>query len=171
LENHLELKWVIAYLGLGANLGDRASSISAALAGLDQQSDIEVLRRSSLYETAPIGMTDQPEFLNTVVEIRTTLSPLALLAQILALEHELGRVRTIRWGPRVIDIDILLYGEETYMGPELTIPHPRLTERAFALAPLAELAPDACFPDGETSQKKWKQFQELRNNNGIKIVA
>ncbi len=161
----------IAYLGLGANLGDREAALAAALRGLHRPPDMEVLRCSSLYETAPVGVTDQPPFLNAVAEVRTLLSPSALLARVLALETELGRRRTIRWGPRVIDIDILLFADGAYDGPGLTIPHPRLAERAFALAPLTELAPLARFPGGETAQKKWSQLAKSGNNLDIRIVA
>ncbi len=162
---------IIAYLGLGANLGDREAALEAALRGLDRPPEITVLRRSSLYETDPVGVTDQPSFLNAVVELRTTLAPPELLAHALRLERELGRVRTVRWGPRVIDIDLLLYGEAAYAGPGLTVPHPRLAERGFALAPLAEIAPGVRFPDGETAQKKWTRLLQTGNNVGVRVVV
>lgn len=161
---------VTAYLGLGANLGDRAEAIAAALRGLHQPPALEVTRRSSLYETAPVGVTDQPDFLNAVAEVRTTLTPQELLTRVLQLEQQMGRARTQRWGPRVIDIDILLYGDCILAGPELTLPHPRMMGRAFVLRPLAEIAPDALFADGETAQKKLQSLTESGNNTGVRLV-
>ena len=161
---------VTAYLGLGANEGDREAAIGAALRGLHQPPEIVVTRRSSLYETVPVGVTNQPDFLNAVAEVRTALPPRELLARVLHLERQMGRVRTQRWGPRVIDVDILLYGDLVLIGPQLIIPHPRITERAFVLQPLAEVAPDALFPDGETVQKKLQSLTESGNNTGVRLV-
>ena len=147
--------WVMAYLGLGANLGDREATIRQALKKLGALPTIEIMAVSSLYQTAPVGMTNQPDFLNAAAAICTSLTPQELMAQILQLEHELGRERTVRWGPRTIDIDILAFGSMTINQPELTIPHPRLGERAFALLPLAEIAPGLQLPgESETVQKK-----------------
>ena len=137
----------IAYIGLGANLGDRRASIEAALKKLDNPPIIKVIRVSALYETTPVGVEDQPEFLNGAAAIETTLSPRELLQALLHLENQMGRVRTLRWGPRVIDLDLLLYGDEQIDLPELTVPHPRLRERAFVLVPLAEIAPDLALPE------------------------
>jgi 2-amino-4-hydroxy-6-hydroxymethyldihydropteridine diphosphokinase len=130
-----------AFLGLGGNIGDPAASIAAALRALDGSEDIAVEAVSSLYRTPPWGKTDQPDFLNAVAKISTSLSPPDLLARCLEVEHALKRVRRERWGPRVIDIDILCYGDLAYSGEGLEIPHPRLAERAFVLVPLAEIAP------------------------------
>lgn len=147
--------WVMAYLGLGANLGDREATIRQALEKLDALPTIEVVAVSSLYQTAPVGMTNQPDFLNAAAAISTLLTPEELMAEVLQLEQQLGRVRTVRWGPRTIDIDILAFGSMAINQPELTIPHPRLGERAFALLPLAEIAPDLQLPgESETVQKK-----------------
>lgn len=140
---------VLAYLGLGANLGDREANLREAVRLLGGTPGIEVLRRSSVYETAPVGVTGQPPFLNQVIEVRTTLTPPDLLARALAVEAALGRVRRERWGPRTIDVDILFYGDETLDLPGLTLPHPRLGERAFVLVPLAELLPERVLPGGE----------------------
>jgi 2-amino-4-hydroxy-6-hydroxymethyldihydropteridine diphosphokinase len=159
---------VIAYLGLGANLGDREANIRSALKNLDHLPTIQIRSISSLYETAPVGMTDQPDFLNTAAEIGTTLTPDELLAAILTVEKELGRVRTVRWGPRVIDIDILAYGDVRCVTPHLTLPHPRLMERAFALAPLAEIAPDLLLPGQRMTVKK-KAEQLLQNANILTV--
>lgn len=142
---------VSAFLGLGSNLGDREAHLRRAVALLAREPGVEVARVSSVYETEPEGVTDQPRFLNQVVEVRTTLPPEALLARALAVEAALGRVRRERWGPRVIDVDLLLYGEEVVSRPGLQVPHPRLRERVFAMVPLAELAPDLRLPGGETA--------------------
>lgn len=133
---------ITAYLGLGSNLGDREEHIRRACQELGAHPKISVERLSSLYETAPVGVTDQPDFLNAAVAVRTSLPPEELLAVLLATEAGLGRIRNARWGPRVIDIDLLVYGDETIDRPNLAVPHPRLRERAFALVPLAEIAPD-----------------------------
>lgn len=139
-----------AYLSLGANLGDRAGNLGTALERL-AESGVRVRRVSSLYETDPVGGPPQPAYLNLVAEVETDLAPGALLAQCQEIESGLGRVRAERWGPRTLDIDLLLYEGVTLQGPELTLPHPRLTERQFVLAPLAELAPNLRLPDGRTA--------------------
>jgi 2-amino-4-hydroxy-6-hydroxymethyldihydropteridine diphosphokinase len=142
--------WTPIYLGLGANLGDRAGTIARALQQLDTLRGVRVLRRASLYETAPIGVTNQPGFLNTVVEALTTLSPRALLEAVKGIEQTLGRQSRERWGPREIDIDILLYGDQHVAEPGLIVPHARLWERLFVVAPLSELRDDLTGPDGRT---------------------
>lgn len=134
----------LVYLGLGSNLGDRAANLAAALTALAEAGRVEAV--SLLYETAPLYVTDQPPFLNAACRLRTSLAPPALLAALQAIERALGRRPTRRYGPRVVDLDILLYGERQFVSETLTIPHPRLPERAFALAPLAELAPEAIHP-------------------------
>ncbi len=133
---------VRAYLGLGGNIGERAACIAEAIEHLDATPGVAVTARSQLIETAPWGDTDQAAFLNAAVAIDTTLAPRDLLEAILAIELAMGRVRSRKWGPRIIDIDILLYGEETIDEDGLTVPHPHLTERDFVLRPLAEIAPD-----------------------------
>ena len=131
------------YVGVGANLGTPRETIAAALALLDQESDVELVAVSTLRETDPVGYEEQQRFLNGVVQLGTELSPQELLARLLAIETRLGRVRGEgpRFGPRTIDLDLLLYGEETVDEPGLTLPHPRLHERRFVLEPLAELDP------------------------------
>ena len=139
---------VVVFLGLGSNQGDRAGMLAKArtlLAG----PDLVLLRVSHIYESAPWGVPDQPWFLNQVLAMRTVLSPQALLERCHAVEARLGRVGTARWGPRTIDVDILLYGDQTISAVTLTVPHPRLRERAFVLVPLLELAPDLRLPTGE----------------------
>jgi 2-amino-4-hydroxy-6-hydroxymethyldihydropteridine diphosphokinase len=129
------------YLSLGGNLGDPAKSIGAALRMLDAADGISVVAVSSLYRTPPWGKTDQPDFLNAAAELSTPLAPRALLDACLEAERRLKRVREERWGPRLIDIDILTFGGRTVHEAGLEVPHPRMTERAFVLAPLAEIAP------------------------------
>ena len=130
-----------AYVGLGANLGEREATIRAAVASLPG-----VVAVSSFRETDPVGRTDQPKFLNGVAALETGLSARELLDVLLSVERELGRERRERWGPRTIDLDLLLYGGETVEEPGLTVPHPRLHERRFALEPLAELDPELFVP-------------------------
>jgi 2-amino-4-hydroxy-6-hydroxymethyldihydropteridine diphosphokinase len=137
-----------AYVGIGSNLGDPRRQIEAALELLRQESGIEVLAVSRLRETEPVGYLGQPRFLNGAVALETELPPRELLDRLLALERRLGRVRGHgpRFGPRTIDLDLLLYGDETIDEPGLQVPHPRLAERRFALEPLAELDPSLEIP-------------------------
>lgn len=132
-----------AFVGLGSNLGDPEKLIRSALELLGADASIEVVAVSSLRETDPVGYEDQPRFLNGAAELATELPPQELLERLLAIERRLGRVRGEgpRFGPRTIDLDLLLYGRETMQEPGLTLPHPRLHERRFALEPLAELDP------------------------------
>lgn len=127
-----------AYLGLGTNLGDRPANLRAAIAALADLGRVE--GRSRVYETAPVHVTDQPLFLNMAVRLETGLPPRPLLAGLKAIERALGRVASRRYGPRLIDLDILLYDHLVLADEDLAIPHPRLSERRFALAPLADLA-------------------------------
>jgi 2-amino-4-hydroxy-6-hydroxymethyldihydropteridine diphosphokinase len=132
----------VAYVGLGANLGDREATIRQAIALLGESPGIEVTAVSSLRETAPVGFLDQPPFLNGALRLETELPAPALLERLLEVERALGRIRGgPRFGPRTIDLDLLLYGEARIAEPGLQIPHPRLHERRFALEPLAELDP------------------------------
>jgi 2-amino-4-hydroxy-6-hydroxymethyldihydropteridine diphosphokinase len=137
-----------AFVGVGANLGRRRATVRAAIELLAADEEIEVQRVSTLRETEPVGYLDQPPFLNGVVAVATALPPRELLRRLLAIERRLGRVRGAgpRFGPRVIDLDLLLYGDEVVDEPGLTIPHPRLHERRFALEPLAELEPGLEIP-------------------------
>ncbi len=136
----------VAYVGLGANLGPREVTLLRAVDLLAEADDVEVLAVSQLRDTEPVGVLDQPSFLNGAVRIETTLEPRALLELLLGIERSLGRVRAERWGPRSVDLDLLVYGDETVDDPGLRIPHPRLHERRFALEPLAELDPDLVIP-------------------------
>jgi 2-amino-4-hydroxy-6-hydroxymethyldihydropteridine diphosphokinase len=135
------------FLGLGSNLGDRAANIDQGLARLAEHPRIVVRRVSPLYETAPVGPVGPGDFLNGAAEIETQLEPEPLLGILLATEKLLGRVRTGRPGPRTLDLDLLLYGPEIIDRPGLVVPHPRLHERRFVLAPLADIAPEAIVPD------------------------
>jgi 2-amino-4-hydroxy-6-hydroxymethyldihydropteridine diphosphokinase len=130
------------YLSLGSNLDDRTAALRGAVARLAALPGTRVAAHSAIIETAPWGKTDQPAFLNMAVALETTLSPEALLAETQAIEHDFGRVREAHWGPRTLDIDLLVYEGETRDTPALHLPHPYLTQRAFVLAPLAEIAPD-----------------------------
>jgi 2-amino-4-hydroxy-6-hydroxymethyldihydropteridine diphosphokinase len=136
-----------AYVGLGANLGPREITIQRAVNLLAAEQGIELVEQSALRETDPVGVVDQPTFLNGVVALDTTLSPKELLETLLRVERELGRTRDgKRWGPRTIDLDLLVHGAEIVDEPALRVPHPRLHERRFVLEPLAELAPDLDIP-------------------------
>ncbi|MCR6630665.1 MAG: 2-amino-4-hydroxy-6-hydroxymethyldihydropteridine diphosphokinase [Magnetospirillum sp.] len=132
------------FLGLGTNLGDRAANLRAALSALSAIADIQAV--SAVYQTAPLYVTDQPAFLNMAVRAATALAPRPLLAALKAMESDLGRVASVRYGPRLIDLDILLYDGVVMDEPELVIPHPRLHERRFALVPLADVAAEVRHP-------------------------
>lgn len=138
---------MLAYIGLGTNLGDRELNLRRALARLEELGSV---RASSFRETDPVGVIDQPRFLNAAAELETELPPRELLERLLEIERELGRERATerRWGPRVIDLDLLLSGQEAIDEPGLTVPHPRLADRRFVLEPLCELNEDLTLPDG-----------------------
>ncbi|MGE5492627.1 MAG: 2-amino-4-hydroxy-6-hydroxymethyldihydropteridine diphosphokinase [Actinomycetota bacterium] len=135
-----------AYIALGANIGDPAATVRAAFAALSGLPGTRLTAASSLYRTAPIGLAGQPDFINAVARLETTLEPRALLQALLALEADFGRIRQERNGPRTLDLDLLLYGDRVLDTPDLILPHPRLHLRAFVLAPLAEIAPDLAIP-------------------------
>ena len=132
------------YLALGSNLGNRSANLGNMISSLPPE--VDVLRQSPVYETPPWGYQEQPAFLNMVVEAQTDLPPVDLLVYLKGLEVQLGRLLTFNYGPRLIDIDILLYAKQIFSSPELVIPHPRMSERAFVLVPLADLAPDLHHP-------------------------
>jgi 2-amino-4-hydroxy-6-hydroxymethyldihydropteridine diphosphokinase len=149
LSSEREQGWVRVYLGLGANLGDRRKQLERALERLAAHPDIRLLRHTGFVETRPWGVPDQPDFLNGVAEIETCLPPRGLLAQLKEIERALGRGsrETRRWGPREIDLDILLYGDLVHADDALSIPHPRLADRAFVLEQLLELDPLLRHPE------------------------
>ena len=136
----------VAYVGLGANLGAREETLRRALELLAEADGVSVLAVSQLRETEPVGVVDQPPFLNGAVALETTRTARELLDLLLAIEASLGRIREERWGPRTIDLDLLVYGDEVVDEPGLRVPHPHLDERRFALEPLAELAPELEVP-------------------------
>ncbi len=136
----------LAYIALGANLGDPAATVNAAFAALDRLPQSRLLAKSALYRTTPVGIADQPEFVNAAAQLDTMLAPEALLDALLGIEQTFGRIRAERNGPRTLDLDLLLYDELTLSTPRLTLPHPRLHLRAFVLQPLAELAPELEIP-------------------------
>jgi 2-amino-4-hydroxy-6-hydroxymethyldihydropteridine diphosphokinase len=136
-----------AYVGVGANLGDREQTIARALELLSARNGVEVVAVSTLRETEPVGFIDQPRFLNGAVAVETELRPRELLDALLGVERDLGRTRDgPRFGPRRIDLDLLVFGDREVAEPGLTVPHPRLAERVFALEPLADLDPDLEIP-------------------------
>lgn len=156
-----------AYLSLGSNLGHREANIASALKMLGQEAWI--LKVSSLYETEPVGYKNQPWFLNCVCSVETDLSPQALLKFVKAIERKLGRREDIRFGPRLIDIDILFYNSLILDSPDLIIPHPRLVERAFVLLPLREIAPELVHPLlRATIEELW---QKAENLEGIRFYS
>jgi 2-amino-4-hydroxy-6-hydroxymethyldihydropteridine diphosphokinase len=137
----------VCLVGLGSNLGDRGGSLDEALVRLQFHADIEVSRQSRYHETLPVGGPDaQPAYLNAAAVLNTSLSPQALLAELQRVETELGRRRSEHWGPRTIDLDLLLYDNLAWTGPNLVIPHPRMAWRRFVLEPAAEVAPDMLHP-------------------------
>ena len=150
-----------AYLSLGSNLGDRPQYLRRACQALEARG-IRLRRVSSVYETAPVEVVDQGWFLNCVLEVETTLPPLAFLRELQQIERELGRQRERPKGPRTIDIDILLYGDLILDTPELVLPHPRMLERRFVLEPLRELAPDLPLPN--SSRRVGELWQDLKGS-------
>src|SRR5918995_6446459 len=138
----------VAFLGLGSNLGDRLTNLQAAVDALQVEPGLRVTASSRVWETVPVGGPPQPDYLNAVIRIETDLSARDLLDTGRRVEARLGRVRTERWGARTIDIDVLLFDEETIDESDLVVPHPRLSQRAFVLLPLLEVTPDPILPDG-----------------------
>lgn len=138
-----------AYLSIGSNMGDRLHHLTEAVRALHSHGGIEVTEVSSIYETEPVGYTDQDSFLNLAVGLETSLDPFELLSVCQGIENDLGRVREIRWGPRTVDLDILLYNHDNIESENLIVPHPRMGERAFVLVPLLEIAPGIVRPEGK----------------------
>jgi 2-amino-4-hydroxy-6-hydroxymethyldihydropteridine diphosphokinase len=156
----------LVYIGLGSNLADPQAQISSALDKLTQLKNCQVSQVSSLYFSRPMGPQDQPDYMNAVVAIKTSLSAIALLDQLQHIEQTAGRVRKDnRWGARVLDLDILLFAQQVISTERLTIPHYGLKQREFVLLPLAEIAPNLILPDGDNIQELADQI----NNNGLKI--
>jgi 2-amino-4-hydroxy-6-hydroxymethyldihydropteridine diphosphokinase len=157
-----------AYLGLGSNQGDRLRLLQAAADRLDASTGVRVVRSSRVYETRPVGGPAQPDFLNAVIEVATELEPVELLHACQRVEAALGRTREVRWGPRTIDIDVLGFDERRIDEPELVVPHPRMHQRAFVLAPLLELDADPPLPGGRAIRSLRLPPGELA---GVRVVA
>ncbi len=157
---------VKAFLSLGSNIGGRKMNLDRAVGMIGRLPGTNLLKVSSYIETKPVGYTDQPDFLNAVAMIETSLAPRELLDELLKIELQMGRKRTIRWGPRVIDIDILLYNNEQINEEGLQVPHPRMMERGFVLKPLAEIEPDLMLPNGITAKEAAKQVTDQESAKG-----
>ncbi|MBA2873035.1 2-amino-4-hydroxy-6-hydroxymethyldihydropteridine diphosphokinase [Anoxybacillus calidus] len=156
-----------AYIALGSNIGNRLRYLHDAVRKLDEHEQISVVDTSSIYETEPVGYVEQDYFLNMVIQVKTTLSPFALLEVTRKIEDDLGRKREIHWGPRTLDLDILLYNQENIETEQLIIPHPRMLERAFVLVPLLELNPNICIPNNK--KNLLLIIDELPDKEGICI--
>jgi 2-amino-4-hydroxy-6-hydroxymethyldihydropteridine diphosphokinase len=148
------------FVGLGSNLGDAVLTVKKAIQVLESWARPEPLTASSLWETRPVGPVAQAHFVNAAVGFKTTLPPEELMTRLLALEKEFGRVRLVRWGPRTLDLDLLFYGEIRMRAPFLTLPHPRIQDRGFVLAPLRQIAPDFVHPVlGQTLESLWQSWR------------
>jgi 2-amino-4-hydroxy-6-hydroxymethyldihydropteridine diphosphokinase len=158
-----------AFLALGSNIGDREANLREAVHHLESDG-IHVLRRSSLYETAPRELLDQPWFLNAVVEVETSLFPVQLLARVREIERQMGRRRVTPKGPRNIDIDILFYARSVISTAELEVPHPRIAQRRFVLEPLAEIAPDFRHPVTGQTANEMLAFLEPQGTRRLEII-
>ena len=153
------------YLGLGSNMGDKADNLRQARDCIAAIAGVGLTRSSSLYQTAPWGKTDQEDFINQVIEIETELEPLDLLHRLQEIEIKLGRQRHELWGPRIIDLDVLLYGRESISQAELKVPHPYMMQRLFVLVPLLEIAPELEFPDGSKLQEVLDSIESRLDGN------
>ncbi|WP_423408699.1 2-amino-4-hydroxy-6-hydroxymethyldihydropteridine diphosphokinase [Heyndrickxia sp. MSNUG] len=156
-----------AYIALGSNMGDRYEYLKKAILLLEGHEEISVVNTSSIYETDPVGFTDQDQFLNMAVKVSTNLHPYELLDVCLKIEEKLGRKREIRWGPRTLDLDILLYNQENIETEKLTIPHPRMDERAFVILPLIEMNPTIMLPTMEKPLETC--LQSIPDKEGVRI--
>lgn len=154
-----------AFISIGSNIGDRCQHLKDAIQALHSHEGVSVLAVSSIYETAPVGYTDQADFLNVVISVETTIDAHELLAVCQQIEQELGRVRDIRWGPRTVDLDILLYNHDNVETESLVIPHPRMHERAFVLIPLLEIEPTVAHP---VTARQYSE-EEAVHDEGVKI--
>ncbi|WP_010309033.1 2-amino-4-hydroxy-6-hydroxymethyldihydropteridine diphosphokinase [Kurthia senegalensis] len=157
---------VTAYISLGSNMGDKEQALQHAVQLLQKNEYVNVTKVSSIYDTDPVGYEDQDVFLNIVIEVETTLSAQQLLVTCQEIEQQLKRVRIIRWGPRTIDLDILLYNHENIETETLIVPHPRMHERAFVLVPLMEIAKDAVLP---TTERTVASYLEEVGHAGVRV--
>lgn len=156
-----------AYIALGTNIGDRNKNLKEAIQSIRDNEKIELVNASSIYETDPVGLTEQNQFLNMVLHVETNLNPFELLDFCLSVEAKLGRKREIRWGPRIIDLDILLYNQENIETEKLIIPHPRMKERAFVIVPLKEISPNITFPKMEKPLEFY--LEDIPDKEGVRI--
>lgn len=156
-----------AFIALGSNIGDRYDYLSKAVERLVSHPKVQLVNTSSVYETDPVGYEEQDLFLNMVMEIHTDLSAFELLDFCLKVELELGRKREIMWGPRTVDLDILLYNQENIKSEKLMIPHPRMLERNFVMIPLSEIKPNITIPNTEKPLELW--IEELPNKEGVRV--
>lgn len=150
----------VAYIALGSNLQDPVKQVTKAFEAIAALADTQLLAYSSLYKTAPVGYDHQPDFINAVAKVETQLPPLELLRQLLAVEASFGRERPFPNAPRILDLDLLLYGDVCMQTQELTLPHPRMHERGFVLLPLAEIAPDLVLTHGQSVVELAKNIQQ-----------
>jgi 2-amino-4-hydroxy-6-hydroxymethyldihydropteridine diphosphokinase len=162
-------KLVSAYIALGSNIGDREKHLRSAIDQLDASPGIEVKAASGIYETDPVGFTEQDVFLNMVIAVNTTLTAGQLLTRLLEIESALGRTRDVHWGPRTMDLDLLLYGNDRIKLPDLEVPHPRMEERAFVMIPLMELAQAQGALDCGLLAPMKQRFQSLLDKEGVKL--
>lgn len=162
-----------AFIGLGSNLENPTAQLTQALQTLHQLPATQVLSCSSLYSSTPIGPQDQPTFINAVAQLHTTLAPIALLNALQAIESAAGRIRTRHWGERTLDLDLLLYGNQTIQLPRLQVPHPHMHSRRFVLLPLLEIAPTAQLPNGTPLQQYLAatQEQEIWPHSKVDLAA
>lgn len=154
-------KPVNTFIALGSNLNNPKQQVTRALAVLTKTPNITLVKASKLYQTKPWGNANQPDFINACAHLTTTLSPLALLDTLLGIENTFGRTRSKRWGPRILDLDILLYDKQILNLPHLTIPHPHLSERDFVLIPLLEIAPHLTLPNQELPELDWQPISSF----------
>ncbi len=150
----------VAYVGLGSNLADPKQQVTLALQALAKLPETTFLKASSLYQSDPMGPSDQPDYINAVAALDTELSPITLLRELQALENQHQRVRQQHWGPRTLDLDLLLYADQTVALADLTVPHPGLNERNFVIVPLSEIASDLRLPDGQLLADLFKQCSQ-----------
>jgi len=156
------------YIALGSNIAPRVDYLNQAIEAIGQVEQMSVVKQSSIYETEPVGYQDQAKFLNQVIEVETTYSPMEVLLACQSIENKLGRKREVRWGPRTIDLDILLYNHENIMTNQLIVPHPRMDSRAFVLVPLVELNPELVIPT--TNQTVSEQLSLIANHEKRGVV-
>ena len=155
----------IAFIGIGSNMGDKARRCEEAISEILNVDNHTLLAKSSFYKTQPVGYTAQDWFVNGVIKIETDLEALDLLRALKTIENHLGRIETFRWGPRVIDLDLLIFGGTCLETPEVTIPHPRLQERQFVLVPLAEIDPDLLHPVFKKSVRRL--LEDMKEDQGV----